>query len=477
MPYKQDPDKFGEFDLFRQMVKRVPAYKVFLKKYGVNYRKVTTPAGLEAVPISDKKNYIDQSKLSELCWDGKLETNTYIVNSSGSTGRPYFWPRDMNADLASGRMYRFILDGMFRLRTPTLLVNSFGQGSWIAGTEAFLAALRAHDHGLPIVAINSGIDSRLIIQQLEALAPNFTNIIILGYPPFIKDLLELIKTHKSIITKDHSVYVIVGGESISEAWRGHIEARLRPAKRTEVISIYGMSDGGGVLAMETPATRVLRQLIFSDARKPAALSRLFGGQSNTALFQYDPAERYFKSGPKGQLLIHVKYGLPLFNYDTKDNGAIVSFAEIKNLTAGKIDLPVTKNYNHYPFVYLTGRSDHAITFYALNIYPEHVRSIMDGFGDEDLTGRFILKRQDTADMQQELHIKLELTDRKFSGKTLKTKKQDICEHIFTNLPAYNSEYGKLAESISELAKPVISLCKYGSIGYKAGRKHKWVIKD
>ncbi len=468
--------EFDPLKLFKQMIRRVPAYGEFLVREGFDHRKVVSEENLQSVPLTNKQNYIDKSSLSELCWDGKLEQNDYIVNSSGSTGHPYFWLRNKKADQASGIIYEHLFRHSLRITKPTLIVNSFGQGSWIAGIEAFLASRYANNKGIANVVINSGIDIELILRQLQQLADQFSHIIFIGYPPFIKDLFELLHS-KQIITAKHEVSVIVGGESISEPWRSYVSGILAIGRPVPIFSIYGMSDGGGIMAFETPSTKVLRAYISDTTDASGRLSYYFGGKGNTALFQYNPALRYFVPGPNGQLLIHVKHGLPLFNYDTKDQGGIVKFSEVSHKFSKIIGTP--KSMSSYPFVYLSGRSDNAVTFYGLNIYPEHIRAIIDRLMDQELTGRFVMEKNENGNMNQQLNIKVEICKRiNKLGKNEKLKHEKWIESfVYEKLSDYNSEYAKLVSSVGSKAKLTIELCEFGSLGYVIGKKHQWVKKN
>lgn len=470
-------DSFGSLEHFKRMAKQVPAYRLFLESKGFDPETVRKKSDLIHVPVMDKQSYLDKYSLAEVCWDGKLEATDYIVNSSGSTGVPYFWPRTKSSDTVSSRTYQSIFKDIMDLGSgSTLFMNSYGQGSWIAGTEAFLAVREARNQGMQITAINSGIDSDLIIKQMEQLSSYFDNIVFAGYPPFIKDLFEDIKKTGSVLSARQRVFVIVGGESISEPWRAYLKEMLQPVKVEAVISIYGMSDGGGILAYETLCTQKLRSIIFQAiADGPVYDLDILGGMRNTALFQYDPSDRYFEVSESGNLLIHVKHGLPLFKYDTKDKGGVLEYSRLKHISRFKDEVSGINNL-HLPFVYLLGRSDYAQTLYGVLIYPEHIRSILDGMHDKDLTGRFVLETHDNEDMNQELRIQIELSEHvKLVG--LPNKAQEIADRIYSDLTKYSTEYKKLTESIGLKARPIVHLSENGKIGYTKGKKHKWVKKD
>src|SRR3982074_1272156 len=83
------PDGRGEamaLNLFHTMAQRVPAYKDFLHKAGVQHARIQTYDDFtQYVPVMDKKNYLSQYPLSELCLEGDMFKNRIISVSSGSS--------------------------------------------------------------------------------------------------------------------------------------------------------------------------------------------------------------------------------------------------------------------------------------------------------------------------------------------------------------------------------------------------------
>ena len=110
--------------LFREAAQRVPAYRNFLKKHGIDAKKIRSREDFAHVPLTDKLNYIAKYSLAELSWDGKLQAK-YISSSSGSTGVPFYWPRGTNQDTISGLTFRRVYEDIFGSRHGrTLCVNS-----------------------------------------------------------------------------------------------------------------------------------------------------------------------------------------------------------------------------------------------------------------------------------------------------------------------------------------------------------------
>ncbi|MEK7071277.1 MAG: hypothetical protein AAB966_05725, partial [Patescibacteria group bacterium] len=86
--------KTATINLFFKAAKTVPAYKDFLKKNKIIPEKIFNFKDFEQIPFTDKKNYIDKYDIKDLVWDGDLSKNSLINSSSGTTGKPYYWPLD-----------------------------------------------------------------------------------------------------------------------------------------------------------------------------------------------------------------------------------------------------------------------------------------------------------------------------------------------------------------------------------------------
>src|SRR4029078_12455691 len=86
--------------LFHTVVASVPAYRRFLAEHGVDPRAVRAFADFEALPVATKQGYVLRHPLPDLCRRGALEGCDMVAVSSGSTGKPTFWPRFLTDELA-----------------------------------------------------------------------------------------------------------------------------------------------------------------------------------------------------------------------------------------------------------------------------------------------------------------------------------------------------------------------------------------
>ena len=168
--------------------------------------------------------------------------------------------------------------------------------------------------------------------------------------------------------------------------------------------------------------------------------------------------------------------MPLVRYNIKDTGSVFSFGEVEGLLKkSKIYPKVTSLINKqlkYPFLVLRGRSDVAILFYAINIFPKY---ILDGLKSNPtknlVTGAYVAFVAD-GPKHQELLIRVELA----SGvKTTQKSQQTILESLDKSLQNNSSEYRKLRATYGNKVRPRVSLFKLQDQGmFRVG--HRSIIQ-
>src|SRR6185312_16052816 len=235
--------------------------------------------------------YITQYSIEELSWDGNLETAKYISTSSGSTGVPFFWPRGRRQDIVVGTMMRNVFEKIYSSKKgSTLFVDSFALGTWIAGLEFYNAAKWTADRGSNIVNVTPGIDRAEAINLIKKLSPSFDRVVLGGYPPFVKDILE----HGAAAGIDWSkvdMYILVAGEAVSELWKRRILEKIgKPGDVHALVNVYGMADSG-VVANDSPLCSLLRMAREAD---PSILPNIPQFSEVTGLYQFNPMYRYFE---------------------------------------------------------------------------------------------------------------------------------------------------------------------------------------
>ncbi|MEK7604401.1 MAG: hypothetical protein AAB442_01220 [Patescibacteria group bacterium] len=459
--------------LFREAAERVPAYKDFLKKARVRPSSIETEEDFAHVPLTDKPHYFSAYNLAELSWDGSLERSKYISTSSGSTGIPFFWPRGEEQDRVVGQKAQHLYTRIFDAQTgPTLFVNSFSLGTWIAGIEFFNAARWSAEHGTPLTIITPGIDKHETVRQIKKLSPLFSRIILAGYPPFIKDILEY-GIECGIDWDQLDVRLLFAGEAVSETWRSWVLKMIgkNPNDLTLTANIYGMAESG-VVAHETPLSQLVRRSLSSltSPELPAA-TRV------TGLYQFYPRARYFEVVDRDSLVLTANAGLPLIRYSTRDNGGVLwqntlpaSIHDHLLTLAREHAVPLTEW--RLPFVYLYGRKDLSISLYALIIYNENVKYALEHSRYyARVSGLFTMSVVHTKQMDQRFKIIIELSPGTRPTSALRLA---LTDEIAKNIRVVNSEYAKLCSAVGKRAQPHLTLVPYGEIQTVRGKKHRWV---
>ncbi len=456
-------------ELFRHAAAGVPAYKDFLRKHKINPDKILTFEDFKKIPPTNKPDYISAYSLQELSWDGTLAHSPYISSSSGSTGIPFYWPRGNYQNKIVGKIFQNIFEKIFYTKEgSTLFVNLFALGTWIAGLEFYNGAKYVADTGNAINIVTPGIEKKVALDAIVRLGPLYDRIVLAGYPPFVKDVIDSGFT-VGIDWSKYNVYLLTGGEAFSELWRNHVHRKLgAPEASQKIINIYGMAETG-VVGHETPLTILLRKNLqtLGTIYQPST-----PGTGAPALYAYNPLVRFFEVGDDQSLLLTSRAGLPLIRYNTRDQGGLISSKEIRAMATV---VPATRECLsawRTPVVYLHGRKDLSLSFYALNVYIENIKHCFESYAEaKSFSGLFTMRVANSRNFDQQFHIVAELA--------LETKQHDTKQlvlHILKTLPTINSEYGKLLQSLGKRAHPKVSLVPYGKLDTIPGKKHRWVRK-
>jgi phenylacetate-CoA ligase len=460
--------------LFHEVARRVPAYQDFLRRHGVDAATVRTMADFRQLPLIDKANYLTQYPLHELTWDGSLEKLAMISVSSGSTGQPFFWPRGIEQDEEGAWFHEQLFRHIFEVeKRRTLLVICFSMGTWIAGSYTTASALKLIAEGLSMNVVTPGIEKAEAIKAIKHLAPYYEQIILAGYPPLTKDIVEEGR-REGINWRSFRTRFLWAGESFSEEWRTFLLQKVGSADPYhDSASVFGSADAA-LLGHETPATVLARRLL---ARRPAQLKRLLGTTILPSLVQYYPERRFFEI-VDGELVFTARAGIPLVRYNIHDLGGIVDYETFTNQlgpawTEGLERYSIDAERWRLPFVYLGGRKDFTVTIYGVNIYPENVKAaLIDPRLRSKVTGKFTMATKNRSDMDQYFEINVELA----RGQGVTPVLQALVEEVvLAKLMRLNAEYHRLHVAIGPKSLPQITLIPWGHPEYfKMGVKHRWV---
>ena len=173
--------------LFQRTARTVPAYRAFLAAHGVDPAAIRTADDFAGLPPITKQNYIQRYSLRDLCREGALDACDMVAVSSGSTGEPTFWPRFVADDLAIAPRFEQVFGGSFGAASrSTLAVVCFSLGTWVGGMFAASCCRLLAAKAYPITLVAPGNAKDEIVRVVERLGPEFEQVVLLGYPPFLK---------------------------------------------------------------------------------------------------------------------------------------------------------------------------------------------------------------------------------------------------------------------------------------------------
>jgi phenylacetate-CoA ligase len=443
--------------LANQTFKTVPAYTDLLKRHGFRKRGIKSQDDFFQLPITDKNNYLQKNSFPKLI--SKKQKLPIAYASSGSSGKPSYWFRSKKQEISGGEIHETIIRDIFQIKKEdkVLIIICFSMGIWVAGNYTLECFRWISEQGYNITTITPGIEKHDILNILKNLAPNFEKTILAGYPSFVMDILVETKKQKISLTKNFKI--LTAGDSFSEKWREEALKYLSPNTNiTDIISIYGSADLG-VMGFETPLSIFTRT---AAANNKLFKEKLFGiNEKLPALVQFKPDYIYIES-VKNELVLTADTAIPLIRYNIHDAGEIISFTDmIKLLKRFKLFNEAKKlkltNWK-LPFIIKNGRTDVAVTYYALNIYPEHIEAgLKNSEFSKSISGNFKAYNETVRNEKKEnLIIEVEVKENfKNSNKTL----EKISSSVLNSLIKLNIEFRKLYNTLGTQATPKIKLVK------------------
>lgn len=385
-------------ELFHDVVETVPAYRAFLAEHGVDPAAVQTCQDFAGLPMTSKDSYIRRHPLPDLCRHGLI--GDIIAVSSGSTGEPAFWPRSTADEHVIAARFEEVFRDSFGARDRrTLAVVCFALGTWVGGLFTLACCRRLAELGYPITVVAPGSDKREILRVVPELAPHFDQVVLLGYPPFLKDVID-----SGLPWSQWDVRLVTAGEVFSEEWRTLVASRAGIADPVRgVVSLYGTADAG-VLGNETPLSVQIRRFL---AERPDVARELFGASRLPTLVQYDPEVRFFEEHA-GTLLFTGDNGIPLIRYHIADDGGLVPYERMMTFVRDH-GLEPTAPGPERPFAYVFGRGRFTVSYYGANVYPENIAIGLEqpeiaGY----VTGKFVMEAVEDEHRDRQLIITVEL---------------------------------------------------------------------
>src|SRR6266853_359753 len=123
--------------------------------------------------------------------DFMTEQSLVLTSTSGSTGKPFYFPRNGILDSQSSIYHQmFLKNSQLDVNKSTLVLICFGMGVWIGGLITYQAFKSISVRGYPMTILTPGVNKREIFEALKTIAPKYDQIILCGYPPFMKDIVD-----------------------------------------------------------------------------------------------------------------------------------------------------------------------------------------------------------------------------------------------------------------------------------------------
>ena len=433
---------------FRYVAKYVPAYKDFLKKHNINPKSIKTINDFQKLPITSKENYVLKYEMTSRIIDRRINEIFSIERSSGYSGIPIYWPRLPEEDETTKRHFEFGLVYHACLKKyKTLFIVCFAMGTWPSGEKVSrLMREIARKRKYVFSVINPGPNIPETLEIIEKMGKYYQHIIVVGYPPFLKNLIEEGMARKFDFSK-YKITLVGGGEDNTENWRDYL-AKILNVKIEEpgipkIYSNYGAVDVGLGTALESPLSVIIRRLAWKNQK--LAL-HLFGKEHIPMLFQYNPLLHYVEE-ENGEILFTCYNSTPVIRYRIKDRGGAIPFqkmiSSLKKFGIDIFDILKSKGFNpkrvlHLPFFYVYGRSDGTIIFRGANIYIENFQAALSNPKIMNYhTGRFEVEKITNQNGDPDLLIKIELKPQIAPDNNLK---QLFRETVFESLKKHNSEF-------------------------------------
>jgi len=442
--------------VYRTALEKVPAYGEFLSREQGSVPAVRALEEFRALPLMDKKNYLTRFPLEKLCLNGSLRGSHVICRSSGTSGKPFYWPqmpeqeRDLSLWLSSELEETFCVGAK-----PTLVIVALALGAWISG-ELATWALRtlAMEQG-KITLLTPGLERDEVVTMLETFSPHFSQTLIYSYPPFAKNIIETAR-ERGIPVEEFNIRLRLAGEGYSEHFREYVNGLLGHQRGdiSTISSGYASTDFGRI-GKETLLSVTIRRILHERGLCAAIL----GSDTLPSVCQFNPAGFYLET-VGGELVVTKHQAVPLIRYRSGDRGEIVGYGEMLSRfrTLGIDPLEELRRRGgdraeaaQLPFVLVHGRSDGGITFYGANIPVTLIRDILEGASPfrEHFTGNFQLRKSHNETLDPVFELFLE-------EKTPGWDREALPSLLAEQLAERSSEYATILKTRGTAALPVVT---------------------
>jgi phenylacetate-CoA ligase len=467
------------YKLYSDAIRKIPAYKAYIDQHSSHQKKVKTYEDFKKLPTTSKKGYLHTAKHTDLFWPEALHRPTSYSSTSGSTGEPYYFPRNDELARQASFMVEEFLNNSSYGKGRVLVLVGFGMGVWIGGVFTVRQFEIASERmKAPVSILPIGYNKKEMFKALKMLSPDYDQTILVGYPPFIKEIVDEAE-EENINLQKLSIRLLFAAEAFTETFRDYVCKKAGiDNPLLDTLNIYGTADIGA-MAYETPLSILIRRISLED---PLLFRDLFGQYEKTpTLAQYD--NRYIDfEDVDGSIYITGNGVIPLIRYSIGDNGGVRTYSQVKQLfkiygidlesRIKEMKIPVQRNK---PFVFVYERSDMSVLVHGIIIYPEFIKEgLLHPLLTDKFTERFTMSTKNDIYHNQFLEINLELQKNQRPTEIAKKEARKI---IHQTLIKKSSEYSEVSKSKSIDSLLKVTLWPKDHARYfSPGTKQKWVEK-
>jgi len=450
--------------VFNLASERVPAYRKFLQQHNIDATAIKTIENFKQLPITDKKGYIQTYDIEELCLDGTLAGKYTIERSSGYSGGSFFWPRIAEEDALFPKYIEYAFRQFYHIdKKQTLVIITLSLGTWTSGEKMAQALRQISMKGdCPLSVASPGTDIDETIEIVEQLCDKYEQTVIVGYPPFIKSVIDR-GARRNIDWKKLNIKLGLGGEGYSEEWREYM-ANLLDIPEKELLAIsggYGAADIGMNIAREYPITVLIRKLAYKD---PELARDLFGDESVLPSFmQYVPTSVFIEEVDQ-EVVFTTKSGFCPVRYNIHDRGGVIPYNEVQEiLKSHDYDIDTLlqdfgysmKSVWRLPFFYVFGRSDGTVSICGPNVYPQNIEAALY---DEKAKRINAFKLSKAIDECQNEKLQVFVEHKKDEGVSCNIEKKNLeeiyCDLFLQKLLEVNKDFAYVYMKNSSIAPSV-----------------------
>lgn len=420
----------------------VPAYQAHLSEVK------ETPNTLADFPVTSKANYIKPHPPVTTHIRGKYPARYKVDTSTGTTGPATSWVRSHNEVDTVRKSLQLAARIQFGSRNVHY-INAFAFGPWATGMTTY-ELMRSTENSSVFAA---GPDKEKILEdilrvkqseetqrQLGYEVNEPSQIVIAGYPPFLKELREYI-TSQGHDFAELNLIGVVGGQAISEAMR---DILIRDGFKA-VYSSYGASDLDINLGAEADWEITVRKAL---EQKPALGRELYGvNRGLPMVFHYDPWNYHVECTNENDLIFTCTRddrSSPRIRYNLGDKGRVYASSAVQALLAkhGIFQKPRT----NLPIMLVWGRES-TVTFNAANLaFTELERAVEVVDEDQNILKKCFYTHDDRETGEQKLEFWFELKD----GVALSAEQRAACaRQVVAEISKRNQDFRYQYENLAQ----------------------------